>query len=92
MSSTPHAKPCRLEFNNSGAWKLLGIFDAADDAQTSLVLDAAETLVKTLHNSENPKRCPTLRVAMGHYGDAHTVQLRWCLETGWRDAITGDPV
>ena len=24
-------KACRLELNNSGAWKLLGIFDAADE-------------------------------------------------------------
>lgn len=79
MSKT--AKPVRLEMNNSGSWKVLGTFDAADDEQTSLVLDAAEALVQALHNSEDPKRCPTLRVSI----DAITVLLRWSLADGWRD-------
>lgn len=83
-------KPVRLELNNSGSWKLLGRFDAADDEQTALVLDAAEDLVKTLHNSEDPKHCPTLRVSID---DALcTVLLRWQLELGWRDARTGEPL
>lgn len=81
-------KPVRLELNNSGSWKVLGRFDAADDEQTSLVLDAAEDLVKTLHNSEDPKHCPPLRVSI----DACTVLLRWDLEGGWRDAVTGEAV
>ncbi|MEY2689190.1 MAG: hypothetical protein RL375_3388 [Pseudomonadota bacterium] len=82
-------KPVRLELNNSGAWKVLGRFDAADEEQTSLVLDAAEDLVKTLHNSEDPKRCPTLRVSID---DAlQQVLLRWDIERGWRDAVTGEP-
>ena len=46
------SKPCRLELNNSGAWKLLGRFDAADEEHSSLVMDAAEDLIKTLHNCE----------------------------------------
>lgn len=58
------SKPVRLEFNNSGSWKVLGRFDASDDEQSALVLDAAEQLVLTLHNSEDPKRCPTMRVSM----------------------------
>lgn len=92
MSATL-AKPVRLELNNSGAWKVLGRFDAADDEQTSLVLDAAETLVKTLHNSEDPKRCPTLRVSIDHPTDSvDVVLLRWDLAHGWRDAATGEPV
>lgn len=82
-------KPVRLELNNSGAWKVLGRFDAADDEQASLVLDAAEDLIKTLHNSEDPKRCPTLRVSMDD-GLGSTL-LRWDLERGWRDAVTGEP-
>jgi hypothetical protein len=80
-------KPARLELNNSGSWKVLGRFDAADDEQTSLVLDAAEDLVRTLHNSEDPKGCPTLRVSI----DSITVLLRWELGLGWRDAVTGAP-
>jgi hypothetical protein len=82
-------KPVRLEFNNSGAWKVLGRFDAADEDQASLVLDAAEDLVKTLHNSEDPRRCPTLRVSMDDGLGA--VLLRWDLVGGWRDAVTGAP-
>lgn len=84
---TTMAKPVRLEINNSGAWKVLGSFDAADDDQTSLVLDAAEQLIKTLHNNEDPKHCPTLRVSI----DACAVLLRWDLARGWRDAKTGEP-
>ena len=58
--------------------------------QVELVLDAAEDLIKTLHNSEDPKRCPTLRVSID---DAlQTVLWRWSLEGGWRDAKTGEPV
>ena len=83
------SKPCRLELNNTGAWKVLGRFDAADDDQTSLVLDAAEDLIKTLHNSEDTKHCPTLRVSID---DAlGSVLLRWELALGWRDARTGEP-
>lgn len=82
-------KPCRLELNNSGSWKLLGKFDAADDEQSALVLDAAEELVKTLHNSEATKGCPTLRVSMD---DAlGSTLLRWQIERGWYDAKTGEP-
>ena len=81
-------KPVRLELNNSGTWKVLGRFDAADDEQTSLVLDAAEDLIKTLHNSEDPKSCPTLRVST----DSCSVLLRWELTRGWYDAKSGAPV
>lgn len=86
---TTQAKPVRLELNNSGSWKVLGRFDAADDEQSSLVLDAAEDLIKTLHNSEDPKRCPTMRVSMDD--GLSSVLLRWALDTGWRDAATGEP-
>lgn len=89
MNTAQPTKPVRLELNNSGAWKVLGRFDAADDEQASLVMDAAETLVKTLHNSEDPKRCPTLRISID---DAlATVLTRWSLGEGWRDAQTGVP-
>ena len=83
------AKPCRLELNNSGSWKVLGRFDAADDEQAALVLGAAETLVQTLHNSEDPKGCPTLRVSIDD--SLGSVLARWELERGWYDAVTGKP-
>ena len=83
-------KPVRLELNNSGSWKVLGRFDAADDEQASLVMDAAEDLIKTLHNSEDPKHCPTLRVSTDD--GLASVVVRWSLEGGWRDAATGQAV
>ena len=92
MTSKPMLKPVRLELNNSGSWKLLGRFDAADDEQASLVMDSAENLIKTLHNSEDPRRCPTLRISIDTPGDSTaTVLLRWDLESGWLDAQTGEP-
>ena len=85
------SKPCRLELNNSGAWKLLGRFDAADEEHSSLVMDAAEDLIKTLHNCEDSRRCPTLRISIDHHADSvDVVLLRWTIERGWYDAKTGD--
>ena len=81
-------KPVSIELNNSGSWKRLGGFDASDEDQAALVMDAAEDLVKTLHNSENPKGCPTLRICVD---DALKETLaRWSLERGWYDAKTGE--
>lgn len=82
-------KPVKLEINNSGAWKKLGCFDAADDEQAALVLDAAETLVQTLHNNEDPKGCPTMRVAIAD--SLQEVLYYWHIERGWHDARTGAP-
>lgn len=87
-----HQKPVKLEFNNSGSWKNLGSFDAADDEQTTLVLDTAELLVKALHyTTPDNGRWPTLRVSMATPGDTTTTVLRyWTHEAGWRDA-DGEP-
>lgn len=82
-------KPVKLELNNSGAWKRLGGFDADDEDQAALVMDAAEELIKTLHNSEDPKRCPTLRICIDD--PLGSVLMRWDIERGWRDARTGEP-
>lgn len=85
-----HSKPVKLELNNSGSWKRLGAFDAADEGQAALVMDAAEDLIKTLHNSEDPKRCPTMRICVD---DAlNVVLLRWELQRGWYDVQTGKAV
>ena len=83
-------KRVKLELNNSGSWKRLGAFDAADDDQAALVMDAAEELVKTLHNSEDPKHCPTMRICVDDGLGA--VLLRWELLRGWYDAQTGEAV
>lgn len=83
------AKPVKLELNNSGSWKRLGGFDAGDDEQAALVMDAAEQLVQTLHNSEDPKRCPIMRISIDD--SLGEVLLRWDLTSGWYDAHTGRP-
>lgn len=85
-----HIKPVKLELNNSGSWKVLGRFDAADEDQAALVMDSAENLVKTLHNSEDPRRCPTMRICIND--SLSTVLMRWSIDGGWRDAKTGEPV
>lgn len=87
-------KPCRLELNNSGSWKLLGTFDAADETLADLVLEAAEHLTSRLHNNPDPKRCPTMRVSMTNNPTGDTVDvvlLRWEITRGWYDAVTGKP-
>jgi hypothetical protein len=52
-------------------------------------MDAAEELIRTLHNSECPRRCPTLRVTIDD--SLATVLTRWSIAEGWRDAKTGEP-
>jgi hypothetical protein len=76
----------RLEINNSGAWKMLGKFDAADDFQADDILNGAERLASVLVEAGNRL---TMRVSMA---DApHSVIMRWTdAETGWRDA-KGEP-
>lgn len=82
-------RPCRLEINNSGSWKVIGRFDAADDAHTSLVLDAAEELVKTLNNGAPVKQCASLRISIDDM--LNDVLLRWTADRGyWYDPRTGD--
>ena len=85
-----HSKPVKLELNNSGSWKRLGAFDAADEDQAALVMDAAEELVKTLHNSEDPRRCPNMRICVDD--SLGIVLLRWELQRGWYDVQTGKAV
>lgn len=75
-------KPVRLEINNSGAWKVLGRFDASDDDLTDDILNDAERLAQSLVEAGNRL---TLRVSCA---DApHSVLMHWNdPETGWRDA------
>lgn len=84
------AKPVRLELNNSGAWKVLGRFDAADEMTCEQVMSHAEELVCWLHGDKPAKQCPTLRVSID---DAlEEVLTRWTLGRGWYDAKTGEAV
>lgn len=82
-------RPCRLELNNSGSWKVIGRFDASDDEHAALVLDAAEELIKTLNNGAPPRQCSSLRISKDDgLGD---VLMRWTADRGyWYDALTGE--
>lgn len=82
-------KPVRLEMWRGFTRVELGRFDAADDDQCALVIDASETLVKTLHNDGPAELCPTLHVLKDDGSDE--VLVRWNLLDGWRDAVTGEP-
>jgi hypothetical protein len=79
-------KPCRLEINNSGSWKLLGKFDAGAEASTDAILDAAARLGAALNDKAcgRPGLC-TLRVSTD---DAQPdVLMRWANEdAGWQKA------
>ncbi len=84
-------RPCRLELNNSGSWKVIGRFDASDEEHTSLVLDAAEELIKTLNNGAPARQCSSLRVSIDD--SLADVLLRWTADRGhWYDARTGERV
>lgn len=83
-------KPCRLELNNSGSWKLLGLFDAANDVTTAIIMDAADLLAKSLVIGGDQVKA-TLRVVMD--SPERTVIARWHQERGgWFDPVTGGRV
>jgi hypothetical protein len=85
-------KPCRLEWNNSGSWKLLGKFDAAVEDSTAAIMDAAAALVEALNNRRSGRySMATLRVSLER--EHPTALMRYdSAEKGWRDAVTGEPV
>jgi hypothetical protein len=79
-------KPVRLEINNSGAWKVIGRFDACDDEAADDVLNAAEHLASALISAGARL---SMRVSMAE--PPHDALMRWTdAETGWRDA-QGEP-
>lgn len=44
MGLKEHKKPVQLQLNNSGAWKTIVKFDAAEEDDSDSVMDAAQTL------------------------------------------------
>jgi hypothetical protein len=77
--------------NNSGSWKLLGTFDAAEEDYADDILTCAGNLADAL-NAANPGRGKgvTLRVATNEA--LPDVLMRYeGREHGWRDARTGEP-
>lgn len=73
-AATLPAKPVKLELNNSGAWKTLARFNAADEAQCDLAFDAGERLARL-----NPKA--SLRVATAD--GLSEVLMCWKDGEGW---------
>ena len=84
-------KPCRLELNNSGSWKLLGKFDAAVEDATDAILNAAASLVDALNDPASKRSAiATLRVSTDEQHPE--VLMRYAnAESGWRDVRTGEP-
>lgn len=85
----PAAKnPCRLELNNSGAWKVIVRFDAADEETSGEIMDAAAKLSNAV-NAGADKPQFTLRIS----AEDATVLARYeGIDGGWRDAKTGAPL
>ncbi|SDO77566.1 hypothetical protein SAMN05216303_102324 [Rhodoferax sp. OV413] len=73
MSAT-RTKPVKLQVNDSGSWRNVIRFDAADDAQCVAITEAAATLGRAASRA-------TFRIAMD---DALQLPLlHWTREKGW---------
>lgn len=46
-------KPVRLEMNNSGAWKILKYFDAADTERTDVLMNSAAKFANVLNEGSS---------------------------------------
>jgi hypothetical protein len=75
-------KPVKLELNNSGAWKTLGTFDAADQNRSEDVMSTAVQLIGLLNEGKPAKQCPTLRIAVDD--GLSEVLMYWTLAEGWK--------
>lgn len=80
-------KPCTLAINNSGSWKTLGHFDAADEVHANHVLAVAEDLVKALNHGLPAKRWPTMRISTDDGLGA--VLMYWGCDRGWYENTRG---
>lgn len=82
-------KPCKLELNNSGAWKTLGKFDAAVEDATDDIMTAAEQLAEALNE---PTTGRTALVSLRIIAEGDTAPLMtWKQGKGWREWRTGAP-
>lgn len=79
MSTKP--QPAKLQVNNSGAWKDIARFDAADLLNASRIADAAETLGRV------DQQLKFRIVADATYPK---VMLNWTADTGWKKARHAD--
>lgn len=83
-------KPARLELNNSGAWKLMGKFDAAEEDATDAIMNAAEALAQAL-NDPACKRPGLVSLRISTDEQHPLVLMSWTQSRGtWVDAA-GEP-
>lgn len=82
-------KPCKLELNNSGAWKTLGKFDAAVEDATDDIMTAAEHLAEAL-NAPYTGRTALVSLRIIAEGDTAPM-MTWKQGKGWREWRTGEP-
>lgn len=69
-------RPCKLQINQSGAWRDMLKFDI-DQANTGAVMSAAADLVA----ATGPKTNATMRIVVD--GTYPTPLMRWSTEKGW---------
>ena len=80
------SKPVRLEINNSGAWKVIGRFDAASDLADDILMCAAH-LADALNSPLSGRPgIVTLRVSMAEA--PHPVLMYWDgASAGWVERV-----
>jgi len=82
-------KPVKLQLNNSGAWKDIVRFDAADEDRTDAIMNAGAQLADAA-NEGLKKPQFTLRIVTDEPYPAVLMRYEG-FEGGWRDARTGEP-
>ncbi len=74
------ARPVKLQFNTSGAWRDVIGFDASHEVSTSQVMAAAEMLAQIAK--------ATCRIVMAGAGQGRSpvMLMRWTPDDGWKAA------
>ena len=81
-------KPVKLQLNNSGAWKDLARFDAADADRADAIMNASAQLAAAANDGHDRPQL-TLRIVTDESHPA--VLMRYIDRDGaWRDAATGE--
>lgn len=80
-------KPCKLQLNNSGAWKNLATFDAEDDERADDLMNAAAQLADVVNEGAKKPQL-TLRVIADDGTDDVLMHYRG-RDQGWRDRAGG---
>lgn len=77
-------KPCKIEMNATGAWRLLATLDADNEEQADDLMNAAEQLAWAIDRHGKPSALGTrLRIVTAIGG---VRLMTWSCENGWRDA------